>query len=217
MAKPSRKELARAVVARFGRTFAEELGIRIERAGPAALFQLLVFALLASARIRHRAAADAAHALHEKGWTTPHRLAASTWRQRTDTLNRAGYARYDESTSRMLGRTAALLLEEYAGDLRRLREAAGRDPERERELLKRFQGIGDTGADIFLREIQGVWEEVFPLADRRALEAAKRLGLGDEPRALAGLVRRRDFPRLVAGLVRCALEDGFDEVREAAA
>lgn len=51
-------------------------------------------------------------------------MAEATWRQRTDVLNRAGYARYDESTSRMLGDTAQLLLDRYRGDLRKLREEA---------------------------------------------------------------------------------------------
>jgi len=67
-------------------------------------------------------------------------------------LNRAGYARYDESTSRMLGDTCALLLERYRGDLRKLREEAGHDPQRERALLKEFKGLGDVGVDIFSRE-----------------------------------------------------------------
>lgn len=215
--KPGRQELAQAVLERYGRTFAEELGIRLDRAGPADFFRLLTFALLASTRIGHDTAREAARALQRRGWTTPRKMARSTWRQRTDTLNRAGYARYDESTSRMLGDTTELLLDAYRGDLRRMREEAERDPKRERRLLKRFKGIGDSGADIFLREAQAAWEELHPFADPKALEAARRLGLGTSPEALARLVPKREFPRLVAGLVRCALEKGYDEVRESAA
>jgi len=54
----------------------------------------------------------------------------------------------------MLGETARACVERYDGDLRRLREAAGREPERERELLQEFKGIGGVGADIFRREAQ---------------------------------------------------------------
>lgn len=215
MASPSEKALARAVLERYGRTFADEIGVG-SAPGPAALFQLLVFALLASARISHRKAIDAARALRRKGWTTPQKMQASTWSQRTETLNRAGYARYDESTSSMLGDTTELLLESYGGDLRQLRREAERDPDRERELIKRFKGIGDTGADIFFREVQGIWEELYPFADERALQAAERLGLGKEPGELARLVPRKDFPRFVAGLVRCGFEKGYDDVRQAA-
>src|ERR687888_69109 len=110
--------------------------------------------------------------LADQGWTTPQKLDRTTWAQRVRVLNRAGYARYDESTSRMLGDTCALLLERYRGDLRRLREEAGRDPKRERALLKAFKGLGDVGVDIFFREAQLAWKELYPFADRRGPPAA---------------------------------------------
>ena len=129
---------------------------------PTALFQWLCASLLFSARIR----ADAAlRALFEAGLTTPETMASATWRS-APILNRSGYARYDESTSRMLGETSRMLLDRYQGDLRKLREAAGRDPQEERRLLEEFKGIGDVGADIFMREVQLVWDELYPFADR---------------------------------------------------
>ena len=132
-------------------------------------------------------------------------------------LNEAGYARYEARTATMLGDTAQLALEEYGGDLRRLRDAAGRDPAAERRLLKRFKGIGDVGADIFLREVQVVWSEARPFIDRRALDAAARLGLLKDPRRLARLVDGSDVARLAAALVRVGLAKDFDEIRAAAA
>jgi hypothetical protein len=133
-------------------------------------------------------------------------------------LNRAGYARYDESTARLLGDSCALLLERYRGDLRRLREQAERDPRRERALLKEFKGIGDVGVDIFFREAQVAWDELYPFADRRAMRAAQRLGLGGNVHALARLVDgdARQFARLAAALVRVGLERDYEGVREAA-
>jgi hypothetical protein len=159
---------------------------------------------------------QAARALADQGWTSAQKMAEATWEQRTRTLNQAGYARYDESTSRMLGDTAKMLLEKYQGDLRRLRDAAGRDPARERALLKECKGIGEVGADIFCREAQITWDELFPFADRRALEAAGRLGLEDDAEKLAKRVSRKDYPRLLAALVRTRLAKDFDEVLEAA-
>ena len=88
-----------------------------------------------------------------------------------------------------------MLLDRYQGDLRKLREAAGRDPQEERRLLEEFKGIGDVGADIFMREVQLVWDELYPFADRRGLSAAARLGLGDSAQALSAFVDRADFPR----------------------
>lgn len=210
---PTQQATARHLLDRHGRTFASELGADLGRATPAPLFQLLCFALLASARISAAQAMEATKALVDHHWTTPEKMAQATWRERTDVLNRSGYARYDESTSRMLEETANLLLEKYGGDLRKLREAADRDPDQERRLLKEFKGIGDVGADIFLREVQAAWDEVYPFADKVALKASDRLGLGKDSEALAKLVSRDDYARLIAALVRTDLNDDYDAVR----
>jgi len=216
VARPTRQKLARAVLERYPRTYGEELGLR-SLEGPSALFRLLGMALLMSARIRASVALDAAKALSRQRWTTPKRMAEASWEDRARVLNEAGYARYDERTSTMLGETVGLLLERYGGDLRRLRAEAERDPAAERRLLKQFKGVGDVGVDIFFREVQRSWTELYPFADRRALAAASRLGLGGDAKALAKLVDRDDFARLVGGLVRVELDDAYDEVRGRAA
>jgi hypothetical protein len=210
-------QIVRAVLARHGQTFADELGIDLAQGTPAPLFGWLCAAILISARIRAGAAVKAARALADQGWTTARKMVGSSWEERTRTLNRAGYARYDESTSRKLGDTAGMLLEKYKGDLRKLRDAAGCDPARERALLKECKGVGDVGVDIFFREVQLAWPELYPFADRKALQAAARLGLEGDAQALADHVSRKDFPRFAAGLVRVSLARGFDEIRKQAA
>ncbi len=210
------KAIVRALLERHGRTFAEELGIDVARNTPSPLFRLLCAALLYSTRISARLATRAARALSEHGWNTPVKLAAVTWAERTRVLNQAGYARYDESTSRMLWETSTLLLEKYGGDLRRLRAAADWDRDREAELLQEFKGIGEVGASIFLREVQVAWDEVKPYADARALRGARALGLPASGAGLRKLVPEKDFARLVAALVRVQLERDSDAVREAA-
>jgi endonuclease III len=202
MTDRAQKAIAKALLERHGTTYAEEIGIRLGRGGPSSLFRLLCAALLLSARISAELAVNAARALADEGWTTPRKLADATWAERTRVLNRSGYARYDERTSRMLEDTARLALDTYRGDLRRLREAAGRDRAAERELLKEFKGIGDVGADIFLREVQRAWPEVRPFFDARALKSARQLKLPDDPEQLARLAPRGDTARLAAALVR---------------
>jgi endonuclease III len=206
MAGPSKRDIARAVLKRHPKSHAEELGIDVARNTPAPLYQWLLVSLLFSARISADQAQRAAVALFEQGWRTPARMAETRWEQRVTVLNRNGYARYDESTARYIGDSTALLLERHGGDLRRLRERAGRDPQRERRLLQEFKGIGEVGADIFCREAQLAWDELYPFADRKALEVAGKLGLGADGAALSDLVpRRADLPRLLAGLVRIEL------------
>jgi transposase len=209
--RTERKQVARAVLDRFGRSYADEAGISLKNQ-PASLFQLLCFALLSSARIRADIAASATRALLDEGWTTPVKMATSTWERRAKVLNRAGYARYDERTATMLADSTELLLDRWHGDLRRLRDEADEDSDTERRLLQEFKGIGPTGADIFAREVQVVWPECYPTADKRALQAADRLGLGKNPEALTDLVDRRHYPRLVDALVRVNLDKAYEKV-----
>ncbi|MEX0746125.1 MAG: hypothetical protein WD118_11035 [Phycisphaeraceae bacterium] len=219
MTRPSHRDVVATVLEQHGQTFTEELGSGGVKDTPAALFRLLCFAHLASARIRHDIAVDATRALFKQGWTTPQKMAAATWTQRTRTLNKAGYARYDESTSERLGYNADLLIDRYGGDLRRLRDEAEHDPTEERQRLKAFKGIGDVGVDIFFREAQVVWDELYPFADRVALRCAGSLDLPDDPKALERLVEgdRHKFARLVSALVRIELQKQHEQVRRAAA
>lgn len=203
--------IATALLERYGQTFCAELGIDISANTPPELFRLLCASILFSARIRASTAVSAAKALFAQGWTSAESLARTTWEERVRVLNRSGYARYDESTSRMLGDTVELLLETYGGDLRRLRAEANFQPAEERHLLKQFKGLGDVGVNIFFREVQVAWDELYPFADAKAIMAARRLGLGADAEELARLVDREDFARLVAALVRVALAKAFDE------
>ncbi|MFO7565236.1 MAG: hypothetical protein R6X02_21510 [Enhygromyxa sp.] len=211
-----KRAIVRVLLRDHGRTYARQAGIRVERDSPAALFQLLSLALLLSAPIHANDATRAAKALIEAGLTTPKKMAEATWQARVEVLTTHGYKRYDERTSTMLGHTAQRVLVQYDGDLRKLREAAEHDPAREHELLQDFSGIGPVGADIFLREVQLVWDEVYPFADARVLEAARELGLGGDPRSLSRLVDRADFARLTSALIRVDLAHAYEQVRDAA-
>jgi len=205
-----------ALIGGYGQLYSEELGIDLSKNTPSVLFRWLCASLLLSARISTEIGMHAAEALAEAGWTTPSRMADSAWAARVQVLNRAGYARYDESTARMLGETAEKLIADYRGDLRKLRALADCAPSAERRLLKAFKGIGDVGVDIFCREAQIVWEELRPFADKKSMGAARRLGLPAEGHALAACVAPTQFPRLLAALVRVDLADAYDKVRRTA-
>lgn len=188
-----------------GQTYADEIGIDLAKNTPAPLFQWLNSCILMSARIATGNAVEAAKALIDDGLTTPEHICDSTWEHRVKVLNENGYARYDESTSRYLADTAEILLDEYAGDLRKLRTAADGDVDDVIERLGAFKGIGKLGAAIFCREVQAVWTELYPFADERALEVAEKMNLPKTARGLSNHVSEADLPRLLAALVRADL------------
>jgi endonuclease III len=213
--KNDAKQRAKLLLMHYGDTLAEELGIDLVQNAPSEFFRLLIAALLLSARISHTVALNSAQIVFQRGWTTAAKLAATTWKQRVAALDEGGYVRYDERTSTMLGETASMLLERYSGDLRKLQEAAESDPDEERKLLKQFKGIGDVGVNIFFREAQLAWPELFPFADEKVTASAGALGLPSDPHQLAELVTdRQDFVRLVSALVRARLEHKQKELRE---
>lgn len=205
---------AERLLREYGRTHAEEAGIHL-RDTPSPLYQLLTLCVLFSVRIKADIAVAAARELFGAGMRTPRAMLEASWQDRVDALGRAHYRRYDESTATALGAGAELLLDQYGGDLRRLREKADGDPGRVRELLREVPRIGPVGADIFCREAQGVWPELRPAFDDRARHAAGELGLPRTPEGLAELVAAQDLPKLAAALVRVELTKGaVDALRE---
>jgi endonuclease III len=198
--KRSAEDIAHDVLDRYGTTFSDDAGIRLEDA-PAPLFQLLVLAQLLSARIGANVAVSAAIELNKGGWTSAAAMRGASRPSVIAALGRAGYRRYDERTATQLREMAELVLTRYAGDLRGLAEEAGGDVERAAGLIQEVKGIGPTGADVFLREVQQVWPWVRPHLDDRARAGARRAGLPDDGR-LVGLVEPGDLARFAAGLVR---------------
>ncbi|MGW7214205.1 endonuclease [Streptomyces collinus] len=205
-----RERVVRELVGAHGRTYAEEAGIALKDT-PQPLYRLLVLSHLLSARIRGSVALATARALHEAGLRDPRRMAEAGWQQRVDALGRGGYRRYDERTATQLGDAAGLLSERWGGDLRRLRREADGKVSELRRLLQEFPGIGPAGADIFLREAQGVWPEAAPYLDTKALQGAERLDLPKDPERLTELAGDADPAVLAAALVRAAVDKGVAE------
>lgn len=185
-----------------GTTYAEEAGIRLKNQ-PMPLFQLLTLCMLASKPIDATIAMQAARELFRAGLRTPQSVLEADRADMISAFGRAHYVRYDESSATRLVDIAAAVRDDYGGDLRKL---ATNDVKGTVRLLKQFKGIGDTGADIFLREIQDVWTWARPYFDKRAVTAARQLGLPTDPDALGALAPRSNAA-LAAALVRVSLDD----------
>ncbi|MDD7921652.1 hypothetical protein [Actinomycetospora callitridis] len=216
------KQIARAVLEREGRGFAEEIGLRRTN-NPAGLFDLLVTAVLVAPRGETAEVARAAHEVTNR-WHTAADLADADEQDVAKELGAAvegdDHADGDDSASGDAGTLRALAVavrDTWDGDLRRLREEAGQDPGRERALLTDLPGVDDSVADVFLREVQVLWDEVSPFADDRALRAASALGMGESADDLARYGGGAEkVGRLAGALARIEIEGSHDEVRRMA-
>jgi endonuclease III len=199
------KQVARRLLGAAGTTYAAEAGVRVSDK-PMPLFQLLVLSMLASKPIDATIAMRAGHELFSDGLKTPKAVLDADRQTMIDAFGRAHYVRYDESSATRLTEMAQRVLDEYSGDLREIPRRSSEDVNAAKRMLKTFKGIGDTGADIFLREVQDVWTWVRPHFDKRAARTAKALGLPTDPEKLGALAPRGNA-RLAAALVRASLDD----------
>jgi endonuclease III len=200
------KQVVRRLLNVAGTTYAAEADVRISDK-PMPLFQLLVLCMLASKPIDATIAMRAGHELFSDGLKTPKAVLAADRRTMIDAFGRAHYVRYDESSATRLTEMAQRVVDEYSGDLREIARRSAEDIDVAKRMLTNFKGIGDTGADIFMREVQDVWTWVRPHFDRRATRTAKALGLPTDPDRLGALAPRSNA-RLAAALVRASLDDG---------
>lgn len=199
------KAVMRELLRTSGQTYAAQAGIRLTDT-PQPLYRTLVLSCLLSARIRASVAVASTRALYEAGMRGPRQMADASWQQRVDALGRGGYRRYDERTATQLGDGARLVLDEWGGDLRGMREEADGDEAALKRLLRQVPGLGPTGADIFLREVQDVWTEYGPRFDAKVLQGAERLGLPRDASALLRLAGDEKPGVAAAALVRAALD-----------
>ena len=190
-----------AVLDRYGPTFSDEAGIRL--ADAPARCSSCSSSPNCSPPASVRASPSPRRRVAEAGWTTPRRMRDAPARGdrrtgpgRIPPLRRAhGHA---------LREMAELVLERYGGDLRRLAEAAERTSSG-RRAGPGGEGIGPTGAAVFLREVQAVWPWVRPFLDARARRAPGEPACPTTPRGSRGLVPPDELARFAAGLVRVSL------------
>nr|WP_207383940.1 endonuclease [Mycolicibacterium komanii]CRL71236.1 hypothetical protein CPGR_02329 [Mycolicibacterium komanii] len=205
----ARKKLAKRLLDEAGTTYAEDAGIRLADK-PMPLFKLLTLCMLSSKPIDASIAGAAARELSRAGLRTPKAVLDADRADMIRAFGRAHYVRYDESSATRLTDIARSVVDEYGGDLRALEGADDHDVAGLTRALKRFKGIGDTGADIFLREVQDTWTWIRPYFDSRATTAARELGLPTGSDELAALAPGK-CAKLAAALVKASLDD---ELRE---
>jgi len=129
-----------------------DLGIDLRQAGGQGLYKWLLASFLVGKRIRSSVALQAYRVLVDQhGLDTPGKLAGCSHASLVRLLGQAGYARYDESTSRRLRRLGEKLEAGLERHLQCLASGAHDSAHFERWLLS-FEGIGPKTVEIFMRE-----------------------------------------------------------------
>jgi hypothetical protein len=209
-----KRRLVRRLLQREGRGFAEACGFRVTN-NPGGLFRLLYLSMLVSGRRDYRRGVRIAQAVGDAGGDSAARLAAADPARRLAAVRAGGAGRADaDRLAGLLGDLAKAVVERYGGDLRRVPGRAGRDPATQRRALTELPGIDDRTVDVFFQEVQVIWPEVRPFADRRAMRAAARLGLArtvPELTALTGDESER-LAWLAGALTRVDLDNRYAEV-----
>jgi len=211
---PSQDPVVERLIRGYGYTIADQIGAAPVRARGPELFEILCSSLLSARRIDQWSALAAWLAMRERGWSTPDRLSLAPWKQRVRLLDGTGYIRSPERMSFSLGAMADTIGDRYEGDLGDLRDRAGRDPAIERELLMGLKGVSSQVVDVFFREVQLAWDELFPFADERVLEAAAHMKLPTDAQALADLSGRDRYPKLVAALAHVGRVNAFHTLND---
>lgn len=134
--------------------YSTDLGIDLST--PSGRFRWFVASILFGARIGEQIAANTYRCFEVAGIDAPDKIIGAGWDRLVEILDAGGYVRYDFSTATKLLEIMTALRQNY-GSLENLYHQAsgGKDLEKR---LREFKGIGPATAQIFLRELRGLWQ-----------------------------------------------------------
>jgi endonuclease III len=208
MRRSKKKAAMAALMQRLGGSFAKALEIRLEGAEEGEVFKWFLASFLYGARISETIATRTYRQFAHRRVLTPQAIQDTGWDGLVRILDDGGYVRYDFSTATRLLAVSADLIERYGGRLGNVHEAATDPRDLERRLQEIGKGIGPVTANIFLRELRGIWSKADPALSEPAVMAARHLGLiapGQRtPQAILAALRDRWGK---AGLPECGFMD----------
>jgi endonuclease III len=152
--------------------YSEDLEIDLEE--PEGRFKWFLASILFGARIGEKIAINTYKTFEKYGILSPDRILEAGWDKLVQVLDEGGYTRYDFSTATKLLGIAGKLKDKY-GSLEEL-YTRSKDTEDLGRKLKEFKGIGDVTAQIFLRELRGVWKIETPPSNKFK-ETGKKLDI----------------------------------------
>jgi hypothetical protein len=199
--------------------FSAELGIGLSSGRSPEIFKWFLASVLFGARITESIVKKTFHEFDSRGVVSPESILHTGWDGLVAILDAGGYVRYDFKTATKLLDLCRSLTENYQADIANLHDAAAGPEDLEQRLKALARGIGEVTANIFLREMRGVWGKAAPLPSDLVVLAARdrRIvpkSVKDRAQTLQLLVeawdksgrKKKDFPDFEAALVRAGME-----------
>jgi hypothetical protein len=199
----------------LGGRYSAALGINVASNRGGEVFKWFLASILFGSRISGAIAERTYRAFEQARVLSPRAILDIGWAGLVQILDRGGYVRYDEKTATKLMLICAALLHRDAGDLRAIQREALEPRDLEAKIRQLGKGIGEVTANIFLRELRGIWPNAEPLPSRFTVSAARDLrfvpgSMRDPERILERLKTAwaeggglaRDFADFEAALVR---------------
>lgn len=160
----------------FGLLYSKELGIDLPSGRENEVFKWFLASIFFGKRISEGAAKKTFRVFMEKGYSTPEKIRKASWDRLVKALDEGSYTRYDFSTASTLLGIMEKLKEGYQDRVSTI-HSLSKDSEDLERRLEDFKGIGPVTANIFLRELRGIWEKAEPKPQPLVKEAAKKLGI----------------------------------------
>lgn len=177
----------------FPKTYAEELGVNLEKKNWEEIFKWFLAAILFGKRISEEIARRTYKEFERENLLTSERISEAGWDKLVEVLDEGGYVRYDFSTATKLLEIMKEL--KRKGGLEKLYVQA-KSPEGLEEKLKEFKGIGDVTINIFLRELRFLPKVNSPLSKFVKL-AVRNLAID-----IGGQKKTQKFIHLESALLR---------------
>jgi hypothetical protein len=171
-----RKGSVELLMKRFGGSFSSMLGINLSKAKPNEVFKWFLASILFGARISETIAINTYKQFEVDDLLDTEKIIRVDWDSLVKSLDAGGYVRYDFKTADKLLEVMKNLKTNYNGNLNLLHEQASDPRDLEEKIKNLGKGIGDITANIFLRELRGIWKKANPLPQDLVIIAARKLG-----------------------------------------
>jgi len=170
------KNLIDILFKNFDGKFSKSLGIELKEKKSDEIFKWFLASILYGARIGEKIATNTYYEFEKRNVLTLEKILKTGWDGLVEILDIGGYVRYDFKTATKLLNIIKIVQHNYNNNLNNLHEYALNFQDLENKLIE-MPGIGPTTANIFLRELRGIWEKADPNLSSFAEAAAYNLGL----------------------------------------